>query len=38
MNVVFPLDGTVAGFWVYLTIMVAVSADPVPVFRRKDWI
>ena len=26
MNVAFPLEGTAAGFWVYLAIMVAAGS------------
>ena len=38
MNVSFPLDGTTAGFWVYLVVMVAASLILFGVFRRKEWI
>lgn len=38
MNVSFPLDGTTAGFWVYLVLMVAASLVLFGVFRRKEWI
>lgn len=38
MNVSFPLDGTTAGFWVYLVILLAASAVLFVVFRRKDWL
>ncbi|MET0693528.1 MAG: CorA family divalent cation transporter [Propionibacteriaceae bacterium] len=38
MNVDFPLDGTVQGFWVYLVIMVAAIVWLFITFRRKDWI
>lgn len=37
-NVTFPLDGTVAGFWVYLAIMVLSSVVLYVLFRRKEWI
>lgn len=38
MNVAFPLDGTQAGFWTYLVIMVAAIAVLYLVFRRKGWL
>jgi magnesium transporter len=38
MNVVFPLDGTVTGFWVYLVIMLAAIAWLFIAFKRKNWI
>lgn len=38
MNVSFPLDGTVVGFWLYTAVgLVAVIVLWV-MFRRKDWI
>ena len=39
MNVGFPLAGTIAGFWVYLAIMVAVVARPSSwCSAASDWI
>lgn len=38
MNVAFPLDGTLAGFWFYLMIMVVAALVLYLVFRRKEWI
>jgi magnesium transporter len=38
MNVSFPLDGTTAGFWVYLVLMVLASLILFSIFKRKDWI
>lgn len=38
MNVTFPLIGSVAGFWLALVIMVAVTAVLFVAFRRRDWI
>jgi magnesium transporter len=38
MNVGFPLTGTVAGFWIYLVIMVAAGLILYFAFRRRDWI
>lgn len=38
MNVTFPLDGTVPGFWVYFAVMLISSAVLYVVFRRKDWL
>ncbi len=38
MNVAYPLSGTIAGFWLYLVIMVAASLILFLLFRRKDWI
>lgn len=38
MNVDFPLDGTVPGFWFYLAVMVVSAAILFIVFRRKDWL
>jgi magnesium transporter len=37
-NVNFPLDGTEAGFWFYLAIMVISSVVLYVLFRRKQWI
>ena len=37
-NVEFPLDGTTAGFWVYLLLMVAAVVVLYVLFRRKGWI
>lgn len=38
MNVHFPLDGTVLGFWVYLAILLAAAVVLYLVFRVKQWI
>jgi magnesium transporter len=38
MNVSFPLDGTVAGFWVYLAIMVAAGLVLFAIFKGRDWV
>jgi magnesium transporter len=38
MNVNFPLDGTSAGFWVALVIMLVSSAVLYVAFRRRDWL
>jgi magnesium transporter len=38
MNVGFPLFGSIAGFWVYLAVMVAAAAVLYVVFRRLNWI
>ncbi|HLT59689.1 MAG TPA: CorA family divalent cation transporter [Microlunatus sp.] len=38
MNVGFPGHGTVAGFWLYLVIMVVAGAILFALFRRHDWI
>ncbi len=38
MNVNFPLHGTGVGFWVYLALMIAVSAVLFVVFRKHNWI
>lgn len=38
MNVGFPLNGTMAGFWVYLALMLVASLVLFILFRRKDWV
>lgn len=38
MNVGFPLTGTMAGFWVYLVIMVVAGFILWVGFRRRDWV
>ncbi len=38
MNVAFPLEGTVAGFWVYLAIMVVSGLVLWAMFRARDWV
>ena len=38
MNVDFPLDGTTAGFWVYLVLMVVAAVVLYVVFRIKQWV
>ena len=38
MNVAFPLEGTAAGFWVYLAIMVVSGLALWAMFRARDWI
>jgi magnesium transporter len=38
MNVTFPLEGTVAGFWLYLVIMVISGLALFALFRARDWV
>ena len=38
MNVSFPLESTVAGFWVYLAIMVAAGLVLFAIFKGRDWV
>lgn len=38
MNVTFPLDGTVAGFWVYFALMVVSALALYGLFRARDWV
>jgi magnesium transporter len=38
MNVTFPLEGTVAGFWIYLAVMVAAGVVLYVVFKARDWV
>jgi magnesium transporter len=38
MNVMFPLEGTVAGFWVSLLVIIAVAVALYLTFKRRDWI
>jgi magnesium transporter len=38
MNVTFPLDGTVIGFWVYSAIMAVAVVALYVTFKRNDWI
>jgi len=38
MNVAFPLDGTSAGFWVVMVVMVAAAAVLFAVFSRRGWL
>ncbi|WP_152365630.1 magnesium transporter CorA family protein [Microlunatus speluncae] len=38
MNVGIPLDGTQAGLWLYLVIMVVTAVVLFILFRRYDWI
>ena len=38
MNVAFPLDGTTAGFWVALVVLVLSSLVLYMAFRRRDWL
>jgi magnesium transporter len=38
MNVGFPLEGTAAGFWVYLAIMVAAGLVLFAIFKGRDWV
>jgi magnesium transporter len=38
MNVAFPLEGTAAGFWLYLSIMVVSGLVLYAVFRARDWV
>ncbi len=38
MNVAFPLEGTVAGFWLYLLVMVASGLALYAVFRTREWV
>ncbi len=38
MNVHFPLVGSVAGFWLYLAIMIITALALYALFRAKDWV
>jgi len=38
MNVTFPLDGTVGGFWVAVAVMVISVVVLFLAFRRRDWL
>jgi magnesium transporter len=38
MNVGIPLDGTQAGLWLYLVIMIVTGIVLFILFRRHDWI
>jgi magnesium transporter len=38
MNVSFPLEGTVVGFWVYLAVMIAAGLVLYAVFKGRDWV
>jgi magnesium transporter len=38
MNVAFPLEGTVAGFWLYLLVMVVSGLALYAVFRTREWV
>jgi magnesium transporter len=38
MNVTFPLEGTLLGFWVYLGIMVAAGLILFAIFKGRDWV
>lgn len=38
MNVAYPLDGTVAGFWLTVAVMVVVVVVLFVAFRRRDWL
>jgi magnesium transporter len=38
MNVDFPLDGTAAGFWLVMVIMLVSAVVLYVAFRRRDWI
>jgi magnesium transporter len=38
MNVAFPLEGTVVGFWLYLLLMVVSGLALFAVFRSRDWV
>jgi magnesium transporter len=38
MNVAFPLEGTRAGFWLALAVMVVVAVVLYVVFRVKRWV
>ena len=38
MNVAFPLEGSVAGFWIYLLLMVVSGLALFAVFRSRDWV
>ncbi|HET9873464.1 MAG TPA: CorA family divalent cation transporter [Propionibacteriaceae bacterium] len=38
MNVGFPLSGTVSGFWLYSTVMLAAIVVLYLVFNRKGWL
>jgi magnesium transporter len=38
MNVAFPLEGSRAGFWVALAVMVVVAVVLFVVFRVRRWV
>ena len=38
MNVEFPLEGTAAGFWVYLLVMLVSGLGLYALFRGRDWV
>ena len=38
MNVTFPLEGSVAGFWIYFVIMVAAAAILFVLLRARGWV
>ena len=38
MNVTFPLEGTVVGFWVYFAVMVAAGLILYGIFKGRDWV
>jgi magnesium transporter len=38
MNVRFPLDGSVLGFWIYSAIMIVAGVVLYFLFRAKDWV
>ena len=38
MNVTFPLEGTAAGFWVYLAIMIAAALVLYVVLKLRNWL
>lgn len=38
MNVAFPLEGSVAGFWIYFVIMVATAGTLFLLLRARGWI
>ena len=38
MNVTFPLEGTAAGFWVYLAVMIAAALVLYVVLKLRHWL
>jgi magnesium transporter len=38
MNVAFPLEGSVAGFWIYFVIMVATAGTLFLLLRARGWV
>jgi Mg2+ and Co2+ transporter CorA len=38
MNVKFPMEGTTAGFWLYLAVMVAAALVLYVVLKLRNWL